>query len=198
MHKIKQYVLLLELLEVQPEVWRSIHIDGRIRLDALHHILQAAMGWSDSRPHRFEIHQKFYIPTGSQDAESDFDTFAEKEYRLDQLMAVGDTCDYLYDFEDGWHHRIRVEAITGIDIPEKGVGLAWIEAGARACPPEDVGGARGYQDLLDTLGNEAYRDDAWLIGVWAGVDFDPERFNRQSANAAIERMLKNGWIKIGA
>ena len=81
MHKIKQYVLLLELLEVQPEVWRSIHIDGRIRLDALHHILQAAMGWSDSRPHRFEIDKKFYLPTGSQDAESDFDTFAEKEYR---------------------------------------------------------------------------------------------------------------------
>ncbi|MBK8072025.1 MAG: hypothetical protein IPK34_08380 [Ramlibacter sp.] len=42
------YTLLVELEETSPTIWRRIHIDGRARLDAFHHVLQAAMGWSDS------------------------------------------------------------------------------------------------------------------------------------------------------
>jgi len=36
-----------------------------------------------------------------------------------------------------------------------------------------------------------------VIREWAGLDFDPDRFDRHAANAAIDRMLWNGWIKVG-
>jgi hypothetical protein len=33
------------------------------------------------------------------------------------------------------------------------------------------------------------------LRTWAGLDFDPARFDRSEANAAISRMLWNRWIK---
>ena len=148
-----KYTLHVELLDMQPAIWRRIHIDGRARLGALHHILQAAMGWSDSHLHQFEINKKCYGVPDPEYADSDWKLYDEKKYRLNQLLGAGDTCDYLYDFGDSWHHRITVEAVEDIADPTQGAGDAWIESGERACPPEDVGSTRGYQEMLDILEN---------------------------------------------
>jgi hypothetical protein len=192
------YTLHVELLDMQPAIWRRIHIDGRARLDALHHVLQAAMGWSDSHLHQFEINNKRYGIPDPEYADPDSEMHDEKKYRLNQLLGVGATCDYLYDFGDSWHHRITVETIEDLANPNQSAGDAWIESGERACPPEDVGSTRGYQEMLDILENAPYGDEAKRLREWAGVDFDPERFDRQAANTAISRMLWNGWIKLGA
>ena len=37
--------------------------------------------------------------------------------------------------------------------------------------------------------------DCGGVRTWAGLEFDPARFDRPAANAAITRMLANGWIK---
>ena len=42
-----------------------------------------------------------------------------------------------------------------------------------------------------------YGDKTKAFQEWAGLDFDPERFDRQAVNATISRMLWNRWIKIG-
>lgn len=190
------YTLYLEMQDIKPMIWRRIHVDGRVRLDALHHVLQAAMGWTDSHLHSFEIGDKHYgVPDPEyEDADQLLD---EKKYRINQLLDVGDSCIYLYDFGDSWHHRIAVETIEDIDDANSGARNAWVESGAQACPPEDAGGARGYQESLDTLENEPYSDEAKQFQTWAGLDFDPNRFDRHAANAAIDRMLCNSWIKIG-
>lgn len=73
---------------------------------------------------------------------------------------IGFTCVYLYDFGDSWHHRITVEAIEDIEEEGAGTGNAWVEAGERACPREDAGGAGSYQESLETLENEPYSNDA--------------------------------------
>ena len=54
------YTLLVELVDSEPTIWRRIHIDGRARLDAFHHVLQAATAWSDAHLHEFEIRDKVY------------------------------------------------------------------------------------------------------------------------------------------
>jgi hypothetical protein len=48
------------------------------------------------------------------------------------------------------------------------------------------------------LENAPYGEETKATREWAGLDFDPERFDRQAANNAIDRLLWNGWIKIGA
>ena len=191
------YTLYVEMLGIKPVIWRRIHIDGRARLDALHHVLQAAMGWDDSHLHKYQIRNKHYGIPDPEYKDVGWDMLDEKKYRLNQLLGVGDTCIYLYDFGDSWHHRITVEAIEEVADPNVGAGDAWIEAGARACPLENVGSPEGYQEMLDSLENAPYDNETKELREWAGLDFDPERFDRQAANAAISRMLWNGWIKIG-
>jgi len=189
------YTLHVSLLDIKPAIWRRIHVDGRVRLDAMHHILQAAMGWSDSHLHEFEIRDKHY---GIPDPEyPDMEMLDEKKYRLNQLLDVGDNCIYLYDFGDSWQHCITVESIEDIDDHNAGAGNAWVETGERACPPEDAGGSGGYQDMLDTLENEPYSEEAKQLREWVGLDFDPAQFDRLAVNTAISRMLWNGWVKIG-
>ena len=191
------YTVLVELVDSKPTIWRRIHIDGRARLDAFHHVLQAAMGWSDAHLHEFEIRDKFYGTPDPDFADEDRPVFVEKKFRLNQLLAEGDTCLYLYDFGDSWSHRITVESIEDLDERSAQSHLIWVEAGARACPPEDAGGIGQYQDFLEGLENDPYGEETKETIEWAGLDFDPERFDRKAANNAIDRMLWNGWIKIG-
>ena len=49
----------------------------------------------------------------------------------------------------------------------------------RACPPEDCGGAWGYQDLLDVLSDPSHENHKQLC-VWLGENFDPEEFDKKS------------------
>lgn len=65
--------------------------------------------------------------------------------------------------------------------------------GARACPPEDVGGVEGYADFLEILQEAPDSEEAARLHEWADGDFDPERFDRRLANAAIMRILFNHW-----
>ena len=55
---------------------------------------------------------------------------------------------YEYDFGDGWEHRIVVESV-GKRVPDWPYPLC--VAGARACPPEDVGGITGYEAFLKAI-----------------------------------------------
>ena len=192
------YTLLVALEESNPTIWRRVHIDGRARLDALHHVLQAAMGWSDSHLHEFEIRDQRYGTPDPMYEDEDRPVLTEKKFRLNQLLGEGDSCLYSYDFGDNWQHRITVESIEYPDNEHDRSRSAWVEAGARACPPEDVGGIGQYNDFLESLENDPYGEETKQTREWAGLDFDPERFDRQAANNAIDRMLWNGWIKIGA
>jgi len=83
-------------------------------------------------------------------------------------------------------HIVRVEQAKTIDQPR---GAAFIEAGARACPPEDAGGPPGYQEFLDRLAADPRDEEVASFLQWAGEDFDPDRFDRRSANAALLRWL---------
>ena len=66
-------------------------------------------------------------------------------------------------------------------------------AGQGACPPEDSGGAPGYQDFLDLLREDPESEDAQSFLQWAEEDFDLSRFDRHAANAALLRMAWNRW-----
>ena len=44
----------------KPPVWRRIVVDGNITLRSLHHVFQAAFGWTDSHLHEFAIDNTSY------------------------------------------------------------------------------------------------------------------------------------------
>lgn len=186
---LKRYRLHIELADIKPVIWRQVWVEGNMHLLQLHHIIQAAMGWTDAHLHDFTVAGTHYsLP--HEDDPVDQPIIDERTIRLDQVLKLGLTFEYQYDFGDSWIHVVRVEQAKKIDQP---YGAAFIEAGARACPPEDAGGAPGYQEFLDRLAADPQDEEVASFQEWAGEDFNPDRFDRRAANAALLRMAWNGW-----
>lgn len=104
----------------------------------------------------------------------------------------GELFDYLYDFGDGWNHKIEVEEILS---PAAALIFPRCLAGARACPPEDVGGISGYANFMAVLqdpGDPEY--EAYL--TWAGGSFDPEQFNLQAVDQALKTWELSDLVRL--
>ena len=93
---------------------------------------------------------------------------------------------YEYDFGDGWEHQIVVEKILP---PEPGRQYPVCVTGKRACPPEEVGGIRGYADFLKAIGDPG-REEHDQVLRWVGGEFDPEAFSCEAVNATLDAVSR--------
>lgn len=179
------YTLRVELQDIQPLIWRRLQVPTGIALTRLHDVLQVAMGWTDSHLHSFKIGAREF--TNADDPLDDLDELKllpEKGRKLDALLGKSTReFNYLYDFGDSWDHRIVIEAIAPAQ-PDWSYPLC--VAGARACPPDDVGGAHGYHDFLVTLADPSHEEHDSML-VWIGGAFDPEGFDINSVNRELRR-----------
>ena len=57
--------------------------------------------------------------------------------------------------------------------------------GARACPPEDVGGRSGYEDFLEAIAEPRHPDHDDM-SEWIGGRWDPDLFHLDGANQALK------------
>ena len=92
---------------------------------------------------------------------------------------------YDYDFGDGWEHVLEVEKVL---LPQKGVRYPVCLDGARACPPEDVGGMGGYEEFLKAIRDPNHPEHEEYLD-WIGGNFDPEQFDLDEVNDIL-RSLK--------
>ncbi|OFW65600.1 MAG: hypothetical protein A2Z12_02180 [Actinobacteria bacterium RBG_16_68_21] len=176
--------LKVTLRNVKPPIWRRIVVPSYLTLGELSIVLLAAMGWTDSHLHVFEIGDTRY---GMPDPEWDDLGFLDED-RISvgkALTVVGSRLRYEYDFGDGWEHDLLIEGIT---LPDRTVKYPLCLAGRRACPPEDCGGPWGYGEILELLANPT-RPDPEEIRAWVGPDFDPKHFDVDEATAAMRAWL---------
>ena len=180
--KTKILEIKIELREVRPAVLRRVQVPGELTLAGLHEVVQVAMGWTDSHLHEFDVDGARY---GQGDPDWGFDEVRdEARAALFRLVGPGDRMGYLYDFGDGWAHRLTVEKVLA---PEPGVRYPRCVSGRRACPPEDVGGPWGYDGFLAALADpghpehERYRE-------WMGGTFDPAAFDLDAVNEALAEL----------
>ena len=82
--------------------------------------------------------------------------------------------EYIYDYGDDWQHSIQLEKI--IERKEN-VIYPICTGGARACPPEDCGGAYGYEEFLKAIMDPKHEQHREMLD-WAGGEFEPEDFNK--------------------
>ena len=173
--------LKISLDYLEPEIWRRLLVPGDCTLARLHHIFQAAMGWTDYHLHSFEVRGRRY---GVPNPDWGDNVLDESRNRLTQIVAAGDHFTYEYDFGDSWTHGIFVESLERNVTPLK--HAACLE-GARACPPEDCGGFPGYERLCDALADPGDEEHDELL-EWVGGHYDPESFDLASTNAALQRL----------
>ncbi|KRE62947.1 plasmid pRiA4b ORF-3 family protein [Nostocoides sp. Soil756] len=186
----------IELVGSKPRIWRRLALPGDLTLDRVHPLLQAAMGWTDSHLHHFQpgIGRRYDEPyfLTEFDVEEGDEGVLETEARIDQVLRdPGDRMLYLYDFGDGWEHRLTLESVSPL-TPETRQPACL--AGARACPPEDVGGIHGHHELAVWLRAGASADavpapfeDAAQAWDWLPVDYDPDAFDVEETTAAMRR-----------
>ena len=180
--------LKITLNHVVPAVMRRIEVPLEIPLDQLHLVLQAAMGWSND--HLYEIRAAgvgWGIP--DPDWPGDGPRDAAKVRLVDVIEGIK-TLKYLYDFGDGWEHKIKIERLVD---PVPGILYPRLIAATGRCPPEDVGGPWGYADFLDVIGDPEHPRHAEL-SEWVDDDFDPAVADTD-ARAEEVALLTSYWSR---
>lgn len=184
------YQFKITLLESSPPIWRRIQVtDGT--LDQLHEQIQTAMGWTNSHLNHFRIDGKLYgDPMLMEENFEELGYADSTKVRLSEILpAKGGRFrfEYEYDFGDGWMHEILFE---GRVPAEAGKKYPICLDGARACPPEDVGGVWSYQEFLAAISDPKHKMHEEMQ-EWIGRKFDPEAFNPLGATRRMKRGLPN-------
>ncbi|AKH21526.1 plasmid pRiA4b ORF-3 family protein [Sedimenticola thiotaurini] len=175
----KVYQLNISLLGVVPEVWRQVRVADSDTLASLHETLQVAMGWTNIHMHMFIKGQEKY---GVPDDQFPDDTHNEQQVRLRQVLKKpGDSLLYIYDFGDAWEHRVVLEEVLPYDLSQR---LPTCSGGARACPPEDVGGPPGYDEFLEAIVDRSHPEHDYMVR-WIGGEFSPELFDINLTNQLL-------------
>jgi len=188
------YQLKIHLVGISPHISRRVLVRGDTSLAELHHIFQVAMGWENGHLHSFKLWGKEY---GIAYAGGLY--FADDARRVhlgDFPWRAGDRFTYTYDFGDYWQHQVRVEKL----LPPTALSAHPVcVRGRRACPPEEVGGPRGYDqrtldqfswrfEALDRLiaGENIFADD---VPTWFWT-YRPEHFDKEQVNERLAKLYQ--------
>jgi hypothetical protein len=165
LEELRLFRIRVDLKRSRPPIWRRLNVRSDLRLDALHHVLQAAFSWDDYHLWRFCLggqpfdhdNQLFLCPWDVEEGElADEGGLPAGEVRLDECMQdPGDVLGYVYDYGDNWELALRLEALlpAAADAPS-----AVCVDGRRAAPPEDCGSLRDAEDLAEVLDDPARFD----------------------------------------
>ncbi len=181
------YQLKLTLKGSDPPIWRRIQVPD-LTLGELHDVLQVVMGWEDSHLHQFIIRGAYYGPQDPDDMDWDMETETEDEedILISKIAKMGRKVrfTYEYDFGDSWQHEITLEKTLE---SEPKVKYPRCLEGARACPPEDVGGVSGYADFLEAIADPKHPEHREMK-EWIGGKFDPEKFDLKAVNRELRTL----------
>ena len=179
--------------DIEPKIWRRLIVPLDVTLGQMHPILQAAMGWTNAHLHEFDVGGLTYGDTWSLSAErtdNDARVFDADEVRLrDFTRALNTAFIYVYDLGDNWRHTVTLEKRVHVKpVPKRPSCIA----GARCCPPEDVGGTSGYFEFLRVLlaPDPEELEEQKHLKRWSDGRFDPERFDVAKTDKAVRNALR--------
>jgi hypothetical protein len=178
--KDKVYEIKVTLQGIKPPIWRRLHVPATYSFWDLHVAIQDAMGWLDYHLHEFRVvpaPRRRSLRIGIPDEDGFFDDvpiLPGWEVPIAKyLSSRRRRARYAYDFGDGWEHSLLVErvrpAVAGEPCPA-------CVGGRRRCPPEDVGGPYGYEEMLAALADPDHEEHQSYL-TWVGGAFDPEDFD---------------------
>lgn len=179
--------LSVTLEDVEPKVSRRLDVPADIRLDRLHLVLQAAMGWTNS--HLYAI-RAGDVGWGIPDPDwPDGPLDARKATLWGVVEDTGaKTLRYIYDFGDNWEHVIMIERFLD---PDPAATYPVLNAASGRCPPEDVGGFPGYEEFLAAIADPSHERHA-EIKEWWPADFDPAVAPVDDLKSAVADLANSG------
>ena len=178
--------LRITLLYLDPAPWREIEVPLSMTFKGLHDSIQAAFQWFDQHLWEFDVDGRRYgLPFD--DGFGGERVYKADAARLTKLRDAGiEECLYTYDMGDNWEHMIEVLDVFTADT---GIRLPRFLRGKWSTPPEDVGGAPGFEMFLDALADPKHPEHAQLLD-WHGGPFDPEDIDEHIVKIQMGRLAK--------
>jgi hypothetical protein len=185
-------ILRIELIDIEPLIWRRVAVPTATNLQTLNRIIQAAMGWQDHHLWEFTADDKTYGVPDPEDASWGHKVYRASTTKLASLIEGGVTAfEYTYDMGDNWEHRIVVERV---ESAEPNMLYPDFRGGERRCPPEDCGGFPGYYEFLDAIAGpdkgKGSRQKKEML-AWYGRPYDPEDNDDAQIRATLKGIAAN-------
>lgn len=174
---------------IEPAVWRRLIVPGDWNLERVHLAIQAAFNWWNYHLHEFEIGGLRYGDAALAEdgmVEGDARVLDERMVKIRDFRGTGIIFSYLYDFGDDWRHTVEIEEMIFLDTPPTHASCI---DGARARPPEDVGGIPGYEQFLGVMADPKDPEHK-ETKRWCGGHFDPEWFDLAMTDKDVRGALK--------
>ena len=176
--------LRITLIDLDPSPWREVEVPLSMTFKGLPETIQAAFLWFDSHLWEFEFASRRYGIPFDEDFGGD-KVYNANSTRLVKLRDSGvKEFLYTYDMGDNWEHHIEV--IDLFDAPT-GSRLPTFLGGQWRTPPEDIGGAPGFELFLDAIADPTHEEHDHLI-EWYGAPFDQENIEPDIVNIQFGRL----------
>jgi hypothetical protein len=180
-------VLRIELLGVEPLIWRRVAVGTAMNLMDLHHVIQAAMGWLDSHLWELDANERKYAMRLPEEPDWNERFENAETVPLAMLLASGILqMQYVYDMGDYWEHSIIIERVMG-RLPR--VRYPQFLGGERRCPPEDCGGPFGYGEFLRKISSKQSRTRKAALDCYGGP-YDPDDIDEPNIITALGRIAR--------
>ena len=103
--------LKISLRGTKPLIWRRVLVEKTTTFEALHEVIQLAMGWTNSHLHEFTVNGvRIGPPLDEFDLDFGEGLTDEATVTLESVLSqVNQTFGYTYDFGDSWDHVIVME-----------------------------------------------------------------------------------------
>ncbi|MEN9063103.1 plasmid pRiA4b ORF-3 family protein [Ponticoccus litoralis] len=174
--------LRVELLHIDPTIWRRVEVSLTTNLRALHELIQGVMPWENYHLYQFTVGERDYGEPSPEDAAWGHKVYHAKNMRLETLVGRGVAeFEYTYDFGDNWQHRVVIEHV---EVADPDVDYPLYLGGERTAPPEDVGGPPGFVDFVEAMGNSRHPAHKDMIR-WYGRPFNPRDFGETTVAATV-------------
>jgi hypothetical protein len=110
-------VVRIELLHIEPLIWRRVAVPVTSTLETLHRIIQAVMGWLDKHLWDFAVGRDVFAMPRPDDAYWGHRVNDAAGIALADLIGREITSfDYTYDMGDDWGHRVIIEGVRPAEM----------------------------------------------------------------------------------
>lgn len=158
---IDLYQLKIQINLEGHDIWRRVFVPSTYSFRHLHHIIQTVFDWQNYHLHEFVVKRAESKPIKivmDDDPETmeyvnfdDFDIRQERFVALEDIFPKFGEAIYEYDFGDSWEHTITLERV----VKSKAFQATYLEGNGER-PPEDVGGAWGFEEYMRIVANEKH------------------------------------------
>jgi hypothetical protein len=155
----------------KPPVWRRVIVPEKLTFHEFHEVIQLAFEWQDYHLYQFSPSGYGSNPVIAVPSEDDWEQpeMNAMKTNLNKFFTQAkQKFIYIYDFGDDWTHQILLEQRVAEDIK-----IPVCLDGKGACPPEDCGGAWGYENLKIILADPTHEEYAEMK-EWLGMEEDEE------------------------